>query len=73
MTFQGVGPVRGVAAGALGDPPAPVLFPAPHFPVDAILQVGLIAVRVFMLVKVSQNQVYSPPIPAAGGEIGSES
>jgi uncharacterized membrane protein len=42
--------------------PLPFFFPGPHIPVDAILQLGLIAVWVFMLVKVSHDQVYSLPI-----------
>ena len=42
--------------------PIPFLLPGPHIPVDMILQLAIIGVWIYMLVKVSQDQLISLPI-----------
>jgi uncharacterized membrane protein len=42
--------------------PIPLFMPGPHIPLAAIMQVALLGVSVFMMVKTSQDEVYSLPV-----------
>ena len=42
--------------------PLPFFIPGRHFHLDLILQLAIVGVWIFMLIKVSQNQDYSLPI-----------
>lgn len=42
--------------------PLPLFIPGRHFHLDLILQLAIVGVWIFMLIKVSQNQDYSLPI-----------